>query len=147
MDIQLNYDNGVDNTSIILDGIEYFPEISNSNCNCNRSIYLFDNYVIKVDSLDFHQCNREVFLYFNVIEEEDRVWFAEVLDYGENYIICKRIQNTGKTDEDGFSILEPIISRYDLSNDVLPGKNWCWNGDSPIIFDWALSDLSQDLDD
>jgi hypothetical protein len=160
------YKNG--SRAILLNGKKY---TYNSICNkrpknfyvSGSRLHLFGiDFLIKVDSpklyksnyltTKLNQCKKE-FDVWNSIQEEDKKFFAEILDYKENEFIvfrrynevhdeeitCKDIKNEHVEKIDGLKRkykLKDIFS--EKIGDQYMAFNWCLVNNIPLIYDYGM---------
>lgn len=114
-----------------------------------RDILFFDDIVIKFDAPHRGhfgtQCQNEVEKYME-IEEEDKKYFATILDFGDGWLAQEKVffdhpDSIYRKDYDKYlkakDILKELENKYNLWD--LHNENWGIkeNGD-PIIFDYGV---------
>ena len=123
--------------------------------DCSRMLFVGKDYVVKLEDEDdyyFSQCRREFDMWRNLIEQKDRRYFVEILQYGRlkkyDYIVQRKFpylrfvpspDSIWKYKESWDSVICKMKEKYDL-NDLSEDtpSNWTLYRGSPLIIDYGV---------
>jgi len=127
----------LDTGEALINGESAFPQHNLSN---GRSIYITDNYVLKVDDRGYSHDDVST---LKRIKKQDRKYFVPVIaegetDKGDRWIIQPYVELKFDyaTDDDKTTVYD-LCEKYHLF-DVDNDHNWALHNGQPIIFDYGL---------
>lgn len=136
-------ENGIE---LWMDGMLCIPSDPTSE---QRMVYLFEDYVIKIDTNledaeEFGQQTASEISRWEEMLDEDKKHFAEILDYGytaQGRAWYKQVRYYAEEiTEAVLEKMEIITNRYNLTDVYYYGKatNFVAHQGKPIIYDWAV---------
>lgn len=132
-------------------GLTLNGRITTKQSNGSRTVYLNNNYVIKLECLSGNVKDTQSYNEFKTykeIQREDKKYFAKVLEFGtiqilDNkfcYIIQKYIPENNKvrTSKEIIQKVNELGEKYRITD--LHSDNWCLDEEgNPVIFDLGYS--------
>lgn len=133
----------LDNDMLDIDGKVF--QTSEPGQDASRNILIHDGIVYKIGCSDPDLAQDAEWLIWSVLSEQDKKYFAPVIDHGNNWVAMQYVDFVDAFDlpeneaERVYNkIVAPLARKYGII-DIDYGKNWGLRRDgTPVIYDYGI---------